>query len=199
MQPFQAQQWQSGGVGTSTPGPDPVTDESAFRTESASAGSAASSDGEITDDQRLAQYAAALADGVVEALPDWVAASVARRSGGRVPEELQEQVAEAGRAASEEVGSRVRELLALDIDEQWTNPLTLIRTAISYPTEILQQVDAPVVARDEQARRFHPDDVYDLTPGSFADLGKTVHDLGISWGAAKAHVHLRRRREEEVA
>ncbi len=175
-----------------------MTDESTFSTESAPAG-AATGDGQVTDDQRLAQYAAALADGVGEALPDWVAASVARRLGGRVPDELREQVTQAGRAAAEDVGDRVRELLALDIDEQWTNPLTLIRTAIQYPTEILQQVDAPVVARDEQARRFHPDDVYDLTPASFADLGQSVHDLGISWGAAKAHVHLRRRREEEVA
>lgn len=151
------------------------------------------------DDQRLIEYATALADGVQEALPDWVAASVARRSGGRVPDGLQDRVIEAGRAAAADVGGRVRELLALDIDEQWTNPLTLIRTAIRYPTEILQQADIPVVARDDQSRRFHPDDVYDLTPASFADLGQQVHDLGISWGAAKAHVHLRRRREEEVA
>ena len=105
----------------------------------------------------------------------------------------------AGRAAAEEVGGRVRELLLLDIDEQWTNPLTLIRTAIRYPTELLRAIGAPTVHRDEQAKRFHPDDVYDLTPASFAELGPDVHDLGLSWGAAKAHVHLRRRREEEVA
>jgi hypothetical protein len=107
-------------------------------------------------------------------------------------------VARAGETAADDVGGRVRELLALDIDEQWTNPLTLIRTAISYPTEILQQLGAPTVARDEQSKRFHPDDIYDLTPASFADLGQEVRDLGLSWGAAKAHVHLRRRRQEEV-
>lgn len=151
------------------------------------------------DDQRLASYAAALAQGVEHALPRWVAASVARRIGGSIPDNLEAKVALSGEAAAEDVGGRVRELLALDIDEQWTNPLTLIRTAIRYPSEILQELEAPVVARDEQSRRFHPDDIYDLTPGSFADLGQEVHDLGLSWGAAKAHVHLRRRREEEVA
>lgn len=151
------------------------------------------------DDKRLASYASALADGVEEALPRWVAASVARRLGGVVPERIEQSVADAGRSAASDVGRRVRELLELDIDEQWTTPLTLIRTAISYPTTILAEADAPVVARDEQSRRFHPDDVYDLAPASFADLGQEVHELGLSWGAAKAHVHLRRRREEEVA
>lgn len=153
----------------------------------------------MTDDERLAGYARDLADGVEAALPGWVAAAVARRLGGAIPDELAERVAAAGLAAAEDVGGRVRELLALDIDEQWTNPLTLIRTAIRFPNEILADVGAPPVARDEQSRRFHPEDVYDLTPAAFADLGAEVHDLGLSWGAAKAHVHLRRRREEEVA
>ncbi len=156
-----------------------------------------------TDEQLLALYATALADGVEAALPGWVAASVVRRLGTELPEGLPEdfedQVIAAGRSAAEEVGGRVRELLSLDIDEQWTNPLTLIRTAIRYPTAILRDVGAETVTRDEQSKRFHPDDVFDLTPASFAELGQAVHDLGLSWGAAKAHVHLRRRREEEVA
>lgn len=156
-----------------------------------------------TDEQLLALYATALADGVEDALPGWVAASIVRRLGTDLPEGLPEdfedRVIEAGRSAADEVGGRVRELLSLDIDEQWTNPLTLIRTAIRFPTEILRSIGAETIHRDEQSKRFHPDDVYDLTPASFADLGQAVHDLGLSWGAAKAHVHLRRRREEEVA
>ncbi len=153
----------------------------------------------VADDKRLASYAGALATGVEEALPRWVAASVARRLGGEVPQQFEDSVTKAGAAAAADVGRRVRELLELDIDEQWTTPLTLIRSAITYPTAILVEAEAPVVARDEQARRFHPDDIYDLTPASFAELGPEIHQLGLSWGAAKAHVHLRRRREEEVA
>lgn len=164
-------------------------------------GSAETSD--ATDDQLLARYAQGLADAVERALPGWVASAVARRL-DRVPAErlgddFERRVDDAGRAAADDVGVRVRELLQLDIDEQWTNPLTLIRTAIRYPTELLRAIGAPPAPRDEQAVRFHPDDVYDLTPASFAELGPEVHDLGLSWGAAKAHVHLRRRREEEVA
>lgn len=186
-------EWQARGVGRSDTGESPAADDPVIdvRSDAGANGS--------TDEELLAVYAAALADGVDEALPGWVAASVVRRLGGDVPDDLEQRVIDAGRAAAEEVGGRVRELLMLDIDEQWTNPLTLIRTAIRYPTEVLRSIDAPIVERDEQSRRFHPDDVYDLTPASFADLGPAIHDLGLSWGAAKAHVHLRRRRREEVA
>lgn len=164
-------------------------------------GQDAAGENDVSDDELLARYAAALADRVEAALPQWVASSVARRLTPDVttPDDFEGKVAAAGRAAASEVGGRVRELLRLDIDEQWTNPLTLIRTAIRYPTGLLSELGVPPVDRDAEARRFHPDDVYDLTPASFAELGPDVHNDGISWGAAKAHVHLRRRRSEEVA
>ncbi|MGH1494005.1 MAG: hypothetical protein ACRBK7_32215 [Acidimicrobiales bacterium] len=183
-------------MGSIETGQDPTTDSS---TNDSPAGR----DETTTDDQLLALYATALADGVEEALPGWVAAAVVRRLSGDLPdglpENFEDRVISAGREAATDVGGRVRELLALDVDEQWTNPLTLIRTAIRYPNELLREIGVPTVSRDEQAQRFYPDDVFDLIPASFAELGPAVHDLGLSWGAAKAHVHLRRRREEEVA
>ncbi len=39
-----------------------------------------------------------------------------------------------------------------------------------------------------------PDDDYDLTPASFGDLDPALHEPGLVWGAAKAHVFLARRR-----
>jgi len=150
------------------------------------------------DESRLASYAAALADGIEAALPGWVAAAVARRLPSIEGEQRLEAIASAGQAAAADVGARVRELLSLDIDEQWTNPLSLIRSAIRYPNQILADAGVVEVARDAQSARFQPDDVYDLAPASFADLAPELHDLGISWGAAKAHVHLRRRRREQV-
>ena len=152
-----------------------------------------------SEDELLARYAEALADGVEQALPGWVAAAVARRLPIEEVERRHEQIVEAGRAAADDVGPRVRELLRLDIDEQWTNPLSLIRSAIRHPNRILAAAGAPEAIRDQQAVRFLPEDVYDLAPASFADLAPELHDLGISWGAAKAHVHLRRRRQEQVA
>lgn len=194
MPRFSLRRWQARGVGTETTTTDPAIigtapdievvgypDEEAAR-----------------DEQLLNGYATALADEIERALPAWVNAAVAARTGGTVPAELTDRVAGAGQEAAAEVGGQVRALLQLDIDQQWTNPLTLIRTAIRFPTEILRTAGVAEINRDEQARRFHPDDVYGLIPTSFADLGPQAHDLGLSWGAAKAHVHLRRRRAEEV-
>jgi hypothetical protein len=39
-----------------------------------------------------------------------------------------------------------------------------------------------------------PDDRYDLTPRTFADVDPSLHELGIVWGAVKARAHLRRHR-----
>ncbi|MEM9563145.1 MAG: hypothetical protein AAGA93_11030 [Actinomycetota bacterium] len=153
---------------------------------------------ERSEDDLLASYAEALADGVERALPGWVSAAVARRLPAEQLDRWHPVVAEAGRAAAADVGERVRELVRLDIDEQWTNPLSLIRSAIRYPNEILAGAGVRPVDRDAQAARFLPDDVYDLAPASFADLSPELHDIGIGWGAAKAHVHLRRRRQEQV-
>lgn len=154
---------------------------------------------ERAEDELLARYAQALADGVEAALPGWVAAAVARRLPAAEVDANRAEIDEAGRAAAAELGPQVRDLLGLDIDEQWTNPLSLIRSAIQYPNRVLAAAGAPKVARDAQAVRFLPEDVYDLSPATFADLSPDLHDLGISWGAAKAHVHLRRRRQEQVA
>jgi hypothetical protein len=52
----------------------------------------------------------------------------------------------------------------------------------------------PAIERDRQAEAQFPDDDYDLTPASFADLDPALHEPGLRWGAAKAHVHLRRHR-----
>ena len=87
-----------------------------------------------------------------------------------------------------------RNLRLLDTDQQWTNPLSLIRSAINYPNRILAAAGVAEADRDDQSARFQPEDVYDLAPASFADLDPELHDLGISWGAAKAHLHLQRHR-----
>ena len=52
------------------------------------------------------------------------------------------------------------------------------------------------VVRDDFAQRAFPDDPYDLTPASFGAVDETLHDPGLRWGAAKAHVHMARRRRD---
>jgi hypothetical protein len=89
---------------------------------------------------------------------------------------------------------RVRALLATDVDRQRGNPLAILRSLVRYPTEVLRSAGARPVARDEFQVRNFPDDDYDLTPAAFADVDPALHEPGLVWGAAKAHVHLARRR-----
>lgn len=143
----------------------------------------------------MQDHARALADAVEAALPAWVEASVARllEANGRTAEpRVMADAAAAGRRAAAEVGSALRSLLAVDIDRQRTNPLALLREAARYPTEVLAAESVPGVERDADQVRLLPDDVYDLAPARFADLGPAVGELGLIWGAAKAHEHLRR-------
>ncbi len=143
----------------------------------------------LEDDERmLSEHAAALADAVDEAIGPWVIASVARRATGFG--------AEASRAAEQcraELAPRIRALLSTDLDEQRTTPLVLLREAASYATRVLADAGIAPVARDDFARRVEPDDVYDLSAATWSDFGERVGEAGLVWGAAKAHVHLRRR------
>lgn len=156
--------------------------------------------GPSADDlQRLQEYAAALADGIHRALGPWVERSVERvfveRLGHRPPQEVRDAAARAGAETAEVVGGRVRALLALDIDEQRTGPLALLRGATAAPTRVLLDAGVPTVVRDEFLEAQFPEDVYDLGPATFADLDPALHEPGLIWGAAKAHVHLARRRQ----
>jgi hypothetical protein len=99
-------------------------------------------------------------------------------------------------AATDDLGPRIRVLLATDVDDQRGNPLQVARELTSYATGVLRGAGVPPVVRDAEAERQFPDDDYDLTPASFADLDPRLAEIGIAWGAAKAHVVLRRRRRE---
>ena len=162
-------------------------------------GTAANPSDDPGDAAALVRYAAALADAVVAALPGWVERSVAARfadwSGQPAPDEVREAAAAAGREAVAEVEPPLRQLLATDVDAQRTNPLALLRRAVRHPTDVLARAGVPPVERDAHAERLFPADLYDLGPAAFADLGPEVHEPGLVWGAAKAHVLLRRRRQ----
>jgi hypothetical protein len=151
------------------------------------------------DAEALARYATALADGVDALLPAWVERKVAERiaeAGRAMTDDDRSRAEAAGVQARIEVGGQVRALLARDVDDQPTGPLALLRGAVRHPTAVLAAAGVPPVARDEVARRLHPDDAYDLTPAAFADISPDLHEPGLLWGAAKAHVVLARRRRE---
>jgi len=150
------------------------------------------------DAAALRGYADALTAAVLAALPGWVERAVSQRwsawNGDTPSAEVVDGARAAGRRAVAEVEPRLRALLATDVDAQRTNPLAILRDAVRYPTEVLVGAGVPPVRRDAQAERLFPDDAYDLSPAAFGDLDPSVHQPGLVWGAAKAHVVLARRR-----
>jgi len=154
--------------------------------------------GPSSDDlNALANYAAVLADGIENALGPWVVRSVevvCLNAGIMITGIVRQKATIAGVEATADIAPQVRALLALDIDQQRGGPLELVRRAVKWPTAVLVECGVPAVSRDETAISMFPDDLYDLTPGSFRDLDPELHEPGLEWGAAKAHVHLARRR-----
>jgi hypothetical protein len=144
----------------------------------------------------IGDYANALADGIEQAVPDWVERSVAdivTAWAGAVPDDVAAAARSAGQRARAEVGPRIRALLMADIDDQSTTPLAILRAgAVRYPTEVLQAAGVPPVVRDDFAEEAFPDDTYDLVPASLTDLDPELGDVAIAWGAAKAFEHKRR-------
>lgn len=143
----------------------------------------------------LEEQGRALADGICAALPGWVERSVERllvAYRGAADPSVMVSAREAGARAGAEVASRVRSLLAADIDDQRTNPLSILREAVVYPTEVLRHAGVPPVERDAFSEERFPEDDYDLTPASFAEIAPELGDLGVAWGAAKAWEHKRR-------
>jgi hypothetical protein len=159
----------------------------------------ANSNDAVTDDERLTELANELADGMVVALGPWVERNVMRIAtayAGAPDAAVTDAARAAGVAATDDLGPRIRVLLATDVDDQRGNPLQVARELTSYATGVLRGAGVPPVVRDAEAERQFPDDDYDLTPASFADLDPRLAEIGIAWGAAKAHVVLRRRRRE---
>ena len=150
------------------------------------------------DAAALAGYALALHEAVAVALPGWGERVVAQRwregTGQAPPADLAAAAREAGQRALDEAGPALLALLEADVEQQRTNPLAILRQAARHATEALAAAGLPPVPRDEQAERLHPHDLYDLGPAAFADLGPSVHEAGLTWGAAKAHVVMARHR-----
>jgi hypothetical protein len=143
-----------------------------------------------SDEQKLAGYADDLIMGLAQHLPGWVERTVGERLVG-----TEVDVAELD-ADIDGAVQKVTVLLRTDIDEQDNNPLAVVRTLIGPMTRYLAERSAEAVTRDPDSQRLFPDDRFDLTPGSFSDVHPDLHMAGLSWGAAKAHVHLQRRRAE---
>lgn len=154
------------------------------------------------DELALARYALALADGIDAALDGWVLRCVYQRcseAGVDLNDDVRARAEVVALACRTETMPRIRELLVTDIDSQRTTPLALVREAVRFPTDLLAGLGVVASARGEFEERSFPDDLYGLSPSSLADLDPTLGEAALAWGAAKAHVHLTRRRSEGLS
>ena len=140
-----------------------------------------------------AECAVELLAGLDAALVGWVERSIFER----VPvgaADLRRAAKEAGERTRSAALPRLRALLLADVDVQAAGPLGILRDAVGEATAVLSAAGVPRPRRDEFAVRNFPDDPYELGPATFDDVDPALHDLGLRWGAAKAHLVLTRRR-----
>jgi hypothetical protein len=140
----------------------------------------------VTDDANRAfrDDGAALAEAVTAAIPGWVVRCVTQ-----LAPTLHDEAAAAGVRAAADVGPRLRDLLAADVDDQRVNPLMLVREAVRHPTQVLADAGVEPPHRSSFDAEHFPDDPYGLVPMTWRDVDESLHELGIVWGARKAMVH----------
>ena len=104
----------------------------------------------------------------------------------------------AAEATAAHLAPRVRRVLGADVDAGLGTPLATLRDGTGgCPAALAERGFAPA-HRDEFVRQRFPADVYDLGPATFSDIDPSLHEPGLVWGAARARVHLRRRRDAEA-
>ena len=131
-------------------------------------------------------------------VPIWLSRCVERVAAAQsIPVDgLAAEIEEMVERTATETLSRLAALLGTDVDEQRANPLDILRDAIGGPTAVLRAAGAQPVARDRFAEERFPNDVFDLTPATWADIDESLAEPGLTWGAWKAAVVLTRRRDE---
>ncbi len=155
--------------------------------------------GLAADEARLEQIADELVAAIEASVAGWVTRCVTIRcaqAGMTLDEAALAATGDAADRAADMVTTEVRSVLSVDIDRQPGSPLEVLRSAVRYPTGVLRRLGVPPVVRDDFDVRQFPGDDYALTPASFEDVDESLHEPGLRWGAAKAHVHLARRRAE---
>lgn len=139
----------------------------------------------------MAEIAAALVEAVDAALGPWVIDTVTR-----FRPDLRAEATVAADRCRADVVPRLRALVSQDIDAQASTPLAELRRAAGHVAGVLERAGVPAPERDPFEARATPADVYGVGPGAWSDLGEEVGGLGLAWGAAKAHLHLRRHRPQ---
>jgi hypothetical protein len=134
---------------------------------------------------QFAATGAELLRAVIDALPGWITACLARF--GIVVD--QQSLATAEAQARSLIEAPLANLLSARVDAQRSTPLAIIRTAVAVPTALLALAGLQPVARDPFDERAFPDDLYAIAPATWSDLGEEVGDAGLRWSVNKAFLH----------
>lgn len=152
----------------------------------------------MTRDVQLPQPAADLIAVVRDVAPSWFRSLVVRAAttAGVDTVPLDGSIAAMADSATAQLVDDLQQLLETDVDQQSTNPLSVLRSAIAAPTALLVAAGVPPPSRPAfEAERF-PADTYGLGPATWADVDPALHEPGLAWSVWKAMTILRRRRDE---
>lgn len=154
----------------------------------------------MTDHDDPDEFLLAAADRFVSSAERSLGGWAERALVSRAPQLAATATTTAAAFRAEVVGS-LRRLVDRDIDDQRATPLQLLRASVPLLTAAL--VEAGVEARPGVGDRTaagggseDSDDPFGIAPASWADVGEDVGEAAMVWGAAKAMVHLERRRRE---
>lgn len=143
-----------------------------------------------TDEEKYLEYGRALRSAVDEAISPWLTSTLQERNNGQaLPAEIVDAIAEVRVTAL----ANITKLIEAEVSAPLSGPLEQIRRAVTPLGAILDEHDFDRPRRDPQDEEMRPEDVHGLGPLSFMDLGEQVQVAGISWGAAKAHLHMKGR------
>lgn len=142
------------------------------------------------DQDRFERIGTELVESAEADLEPWLLTLIESRFGGLPADGAGERLA---RQISARVVADLRLLVGTAADAQRTTPLSVVRVGVAPLTDWLERAGVPPPVRDRDAQRLHPDDRFDLGPGSFEEISPRLQAAGISWGAAKAYMHLKGR------
>lgn len=146
------------------------------------------------------EYPQLLADAVEAVLAQWLVGCVmntARRNGYPHSDQLLAEARQMAQSAAPVVLREMNELLATDVDTQRSNPLSVLRAAVRYPTSVLRAAGVTPPHRGDFSLRSFPGDIYDLSPAAWGDVDESLQEPGLIWGAWKAKTVLDRRRQRD--
>lgn len=157
--------------------------------EDPEAGSAGHAD-EVSDEQKYLNYGRELRSAVADAIVPWLTSVVGDRTTAPIPDAVTAAIDD----VSEKALANITTLIEADVDRPLSGPLEQIRRAVVELGPVLDAHRFTAPPRDPFDEQMSPNDTHSLGPASFFELGEEVQRAGITWGAAKAHLHQSRRR-----